>query len=123
MKAFLLVAHGSRSPRANAEIESLAADIRKLAGNDYEFVEYAFLEWASPSIPDAIDELVGRGATNILLCPYFLSGGKHVTTDIPQAISDASRRHTSISIELAPWFGTYPSMAGIILDHVRTALK
>lgn len=103
-QAVLLVAHGSRVPESNSEIEGLAA---RLAGNVEPglAVAHAFLELARPSIPEAIDALARTGARRIVLIPYFLSAGRHVAEDIPAIAADARERHPGLIIEITGHFG------------------
>ncbi|MDZ7840434.1 MAG: CbiX/SirB N-terminal domain-containing protein [Gammaproteobacteria bacterium] len=118
--AVLLVAHGSRVPASNAEIEALAARLARRLGPDV-MVTHAFLELASPAIPDAIDELAGRGARRIVLIPYFLSAGRHVGEDIPAIVADARRRHPALEMEITTHFGAVSAvpelLAGMVTGH------
>ena len=55
------------------------------------------MEIAEPSIADAYAKCVGRGATHVVVCPFFLAPGKHWTQDIPAlaAAAAAAFPHTS----------------------------
>lgn len=103
-RAVLLVAHGSRVPESNFEIEALAARLAGTLGPDAA-VAHAFLELAQPSIPDAIDDLVRGGVERMVLIPYFLSAGRHVAEDIPAIVADARARHPGLEIEITGHFG------------------
>ncbi len=63
MHILLLVAHGSRREESNIEIESLSKKISRLEPKEFDKVMPAFLEFASPSIPEAIKECTEVGAT------------------------------------------------------------
>lgn len=111
--AVLLVAHGSRVPDSNAEIECL---VGRLAGRlgDERTVSHAFLELVPPSIPQAIDALASNGAKRIVVIPYFLSAGRHVAEDIPALVEAARDRHPGLSIEITEHFGAQDQVAEIL---------
>lgn len=115
--AVLLVAHGSRVPESNAEVERLAARLaERLAPG--QIVSHAFLEIAEPSIPQGIDALVHSGAKRILVVPYFLSAGRHVGEDIPTLVEAARNRHPDLSIELTEHFGAQGQVPEILSTMV-----
>lgn len=116
--AVLLVAHGSRVPESNSEIEALATRLAGTLAPDTA-VAHAFLELAPPSIPDAIDGLVRDGARRIVLIPYFLSAGRHVAEDIPAIVADARTRHPGLDIEITGHFGTQDHIPELLAGMVR----
>ena len=71
-RALLLVAHGSRRSASNDEIKRLAERLDSSERGDFEMVDAAFLELAEPSIPDGIEDCIQRGATEVVVFPYFL---------------------------------------------------
>ena len=105
MKSLLLVAHGSRRAESKQEIESVAAALRDRSQDSYSLVQCAFLELAQPSIPQAIDDLVSTGATDIVVLPYFLSAGRHVHEDIPQIIEQKRSQYQQVKIVMTPYLG------------------
>ena len=48
------------------------------------------MEIAEPSIATAYARCVERGATRVVVCPYFLGPGKHWTGDIPALTAAAA---------------------------------
>jgi sirohydrochlorin ferrochelatase len=79
-------------------------------------VEVAFLELAKPSIPEGLARCLARGAREILVFPYFLAAGTHVTNDIPEALAAFCDRHPDVPVRLASHLGAAPSLARTILD-------
>jgi len=118
-QAVLLVAHGSRVPESNAEIEGLA---RRLADTvePGTAVAHAFLELAEPSIPAAIDALAEAGSRRIVLIPYFLSAGRHVADDIPEIVEQARARHPGLTIETTGHFGAQDRVPEVLAAMVRS---
>lgn len=113
----LIVAHGSRRQQANQEVIALCQRLAPWV--DFDAVGAAFLELAEPSIPDAIDQAVAGGALRVVLLPYFLSEGRHVSEDIPALVEQAIQRHQSIDIVLTPYFGQSP----VIVTAMQALLK
>ena len=50
--ALLLIAHGSRRPEANADLDFVAAQLR--ARGHYPIIQIAFLEIAEPDLEDPV---------------------------------------------------------------------
>ena len=111
--AVLLVAHGSRVAESNREIEALAALLAKQLA-PVRAVSHAFLELASPSIPEEIDSLAHAGVKRIVLIPYFLSAGRHVSEDIPALVEAAHRRNPGLRIEITGHFGAQDRVPEIL---------
>lgn len=119
-QAVLLVAHGSRVPESNSEIEALAARLaRKVEPG--RAVAHAFLELAQPSIPEALDTLVRSGVRRVVLIPYFLSAGRHVAEDIPAIAADARARHPGLDIEITGHFGAQDRVPELLAAMIPAA--
>jgi sirohydrochlorin ferrochelatase len=114
MKSLLIVAHGSRKQSSNDEVRSLAQGIN-IDETEYDFVECAFLELAEPSIPDGLERCIERGAHEIVVMPYFLAAGRHVSEDIPKEVSPVIEKYRDVQIRITPHLGASPRMTDIIL--------
>ena len=106
MKHLVLVAHGSRRMASNDEVRKLAERLQQEAGEQYADVTAAFLELAEPSIPDAIQCCIDRGAREVIVLPYFLSQGRHVVTDIPEQVQPKQQQYPQVRITIAPYLGS-----------------
>lgn len=116
MRALLVVAHGSRRAASNDEVRQLTDELRSAAGSAYESVECAFLELAQPSIPEGIDGCVSRGASEVVVLPYFLSAGRHVAKDIPEIVAESQARYPAVTIRIAPYLGQATSLVSSLLE-------
>jgi len=58
VNALLLVAHGSRRQQSNDEVTLLADKLRESCHDDYAIVHSGFLELASPSIAEGIENRI-----------------------------------------------------------------
>lgn len=115
MKALLIIAHGSRRQKSNDEVTQIAKELSEHTKHDFDLVESAFLELASPLIPDGIEQCIKSGAREIIVLPYFLNSGRHVTEDIPQIIAAQKARYPDTKITLRPHIGASSIMLDLIL--------
>src|SRR5918996_3759739 len=102
-RALVLIAHGSRLEAANEEIRALALRLQTRLG--YPVIG-AFLELASPSIPEAVDLALQTGNGEILVLPYFLTQGRHVQEDIPAILAEKARAYPETPLKLLPYLGS-----------------
>lgn len=114
MKTLLIVAHGSRRETSNEEVLALAERLRGLPDLEFDRVETGFLELADPSIPAAVEHCIEQGAGQLAVFPYFLAAGRHVISDIPDAIEPMRKRYPWVRIEILPHLGAAPGLAGLI---------
>jgi len=89
----IIVDHGSRRDESNRMLEEVAALFARRFAQLYDIVEPAHMELSEPSIGTAYDKCVARGATRIIVCPFFLGPGKHWTADIPRLTAEAAHKH------------------------------
>ncbi|MGW5359618.1 sirohydrochlorin chelatase [Actinopolymorpha pittospori] len=84
----LVVAHGSRDPRAAPVARRVAADVAtQLPG---VATAAAFLELSAPSPTEALDQLADSGVEDVAVVPYLLSDAYHSRVDLP-AVADLAR--------------------------------
>ena len=115
MNILLLVAHGSRREESNLEVESLSKKMLKFNSNQFDEVMPAFLEFASPSITEAIQKCSEIGARRVTVLPYFLSAGVHINRDIPGEVEKASQNHPNLEINVKNYFGSREEIAELLM--------
>ena len=115
--AMLVVGHGSRDADGVEEFWTLAGTIRAAAGE--LLTGFGFIELASPSVDDAIDDLVARGATEIVSVPLVLLAAGHLKNDGPAALARARNRHPRVRFTLARDLGIEPTVLQIATDRIR----
>ncbi|MFF8590420.1 sirohydrochlorin chelatase [Streptomyces sp. NPDC015220] len=94
--ALVLVAHGSRDPRARIAVEALMERVRELRPRLP--VHLGHIELNEPLLPGALARL---GDAEAVLVPLLLSPGHHVKHDIPGAAAAAPAR-TRVAAPLGP---------------------
>ena len=120
MDALLLVAHGSRRQQSNNEVIALAEQLRDTSNTDYTIVQAGFLELATPSIPEGIENCIDAGATRVTVLPYFLNSGRHVVEDVPGIVESARKKHPGVDILVAPHLGASSMMVDLLIDSARS---
>ena len=94
----LVVAHGSRRAASNEEVRAVVERLRAEQSDQFASVETAFLELAEPSIQDGLSRLARRGARRIVVLPYFLAAGSHVSRDIPEILDAFAADHPEVQL-------------------------
>lgn len=119
MNTLLLIAHGSRIEDSNQAVHSLAQKLRDRVGAEWDEVGCAFLELGKPSIPEAIDQAVAKGAQALTVVPYFLAPGKHVSKHIPEIIAASQAQYPQVVIQLTALVGAANGMVDLLQQVAR----
>jgi len=117
---FAVFAHGSKVESANDAVRAMADQLAR--DGSYNLVEAAFLESAEPDLNGAVDRLVARGATRVVVIPYFLTLGTHLQRDLPRLVERVAAAHPGIAIEASPPLDGHEALARILLDRARESL-
>jgi sirohydrochlorin ferrochelatase len=120
MKSLLLVAHGSRREASNEEVRQLTAKLRQCAHHKFTAIDCAFLELAQPSIPMGIDHCMEQASDEIIVLPYFLSAGRHVSIDIPEIIAQKQQQYPQTKITTVSHLGAIAGVSQLILSSLET---
>lgn len=122
MENIILIGHGSPRKEAN-NIELIG----KLLHNSIHpecsnnCVRVAYLQFAAPDISEAIKECVQNGARRIIVHPFFLTSGMHVTKDIPEMIEDAKGIYPDVEFIYTEPLGTHEKLIEIVKDRIKSA--
>ena len=113
----LVVDHGSRRAESNEQLGEMAQRVARMRPD--ALVSFAHMEIAPPSIADGFKELVARGASEIVVLLYFLSDGRHVTSDVPELVAAAATEHPGITWRIGAALGPHDGLAEIMLERAR----
>ena len=119
--AIIIVDHGSRRQASNDMLEQATRNFA--AGSEYQVVEPAHMELAQPDIATAFARCVQRGATRVIVFPYFLSPGRHWNEDIPNLTKAAAAAYPDVDWLVTAPFGLHPGMSAIINDRIQHCLN
>lgn len=115
-KALIIVAHGSRKDSSNNEVMELGEKVKSLLGDHYSYIMTAFLEFANPSLEESIFSCIERGVNEVVILPYFLASGNHVTRDIPEVVAKIQASYPDVKMILKEHIGSVSGMATLLAD-------
>ena len=115
MLGLILIDHGSRRAESNHQLEDMAERVRRL--RPAATVVAAHMEIAAPDLATAFATLVKAGATHIVILPYFLSDGRHLSQDIPQLATAAAQLHPGITYTIGGALGPHDTLAALLLER------
>jgi sirohydrochlorin ferrochelatase len=116
----IVVDHGSRREESNALLLDVVRDFQATTG--FAIVEPAHMELAQPSIEAAFARCIERGATKVVVFPYFLLPGRHWDKDIPRLAAEAATRYPHVSYLVTAPFGLHPLMSEVMRQRIEHCL-
>jgi len=81
----------------------------------------AYLQFAKPDIPQVIEEAVFSGAQKIVIHPYFLTSGMHVTKDIPAIVAEARQMYPDREFILTEPLGIHDKLVKLVVERISAA--
>jgi precorrin-8X/cobalt-precorrin-8 methylmutase len=85
---------------------------------DAEHILPAFFSIASPTIADQVAVLASRGMRRIVLQPYFLYNGQHITADIPVLLAECRQRFPDVDCQLLPTLENDPALEDLVVERL-----
>jgi len=120
-RALLLCGHGSRDAAARAEFAQFVLAIRThLPGR---LVEYGFLELASPTIWEALQNLYERGIRDVAALPIMLMEAGHVQRDLPRIFESFCSLHPDMTIHFGRELGLDAAVIAAATARIEYALS
>lgn len=97
MEMIILVGHGSPKKDAN-QMEYAGKILHGMLhpGCASRCVRVAYLQFESPGLAEVVEEAAKANPRRIIIQPFFLSRGVHVSKDIPAVIKEAEARYPQI---------------------------
>jgi precorrin-8X/cobalt-precorrin-8 methylmutase len=126
MESIILIGHGSPKEDAN-KLEQIGVllhnRLHRIKQNNCHStcIKVAYLQFARPGIMEAIDECMQNGAKRVILVPYFLSAGVHVTRDIPEIVKRARSIYQHAEFIYTEQLGIHDKLIQIIMERISTA--
>lgn len=117
IQAVLYVCHGSRVKKAAQEAINFIEKTMKLV--DTEIQEYCFLELASPSIMEGVDQCVNQGATKIAVVPVLLLTAGHAKKDIPEELEHAQHKYQDVQFSYGKAIGVQEKMNDVLVERLE----
>ena len=117
----VLVDHGSRVAESNSAFEAIVARFGERQTD--RIIEAAHMELASPTLAEAFARAVARGATHVIVQPYFLLPGRHWRDDIPRLTAEAARNHPGVTWIVTKPLGDSPELLDVIARRIDEAIE
>lgn len=117
--AVILLGHGSRAEEGNTALAEVAGLVHTLGGVE---AMPAYLQFCSPSLPEAVESEIKSGAEKVVIVPYFLYSGNHVMKDIPEELDAIRAKHPKVEITMTEHLGAHEKLARIVLERLEGIL-
>lgn len=116
-EAVILLGHGSRAPGAGDGMEKVAAGLRHRLKEG--IVEVCYMANQGPVFPDSLEDCVARGASKIVVIPYFLHSGMHILQDVPQLLRKEAQRFPGVELVLGKNLGFDECLVDLVLKRLN----
>ncbi len=104
----IILAHGSRGEKGILEVrdalQEICEGVRLFLVDGVEVIGAA-LQFNRPSLEDAVERLASDSVTKIVIVPYFLFPGRHITEHIPHLIEGFKGQYPEVQFTLANTLG------------------
>ncbi len=120
-EGLLLFAHGARDADWARPFETVAERLR--ASRPGVPLALAFLEFMSPSLDEAAEQLAGAGCLRVHVLPLFLGTGGHVRRDIPSLLERLRDRHVGVEWLLHAPLGEHEAVLQAMCDACLSTLE
>ena len=123
-RGILIAGHGSRFA-FNKGVMDMQSELLRKKGYDNIYV--GFNETSFPLIKDALHEMVADGFDDIIVLPFFVASGLHVTRDIPCKHLGLERNSKGgvvevdgkkVTIHMEEPFGEDPNLTDILAERI-----
>lgn len=130
MDAVILFSHGSLLCGSGEALKLHAERLRERGVAP--IVEIGYLNYTAPPFAETVEQCVARGASRVLVTPYFLVPGYFVKVDLPKAVDAARQAHHGVTFTIAEPIGFDERLADALIasafkatqsEHWRDELK
>jgi sirohydrochlorin cobaltochelatase len=84
-------------------------------------IEAGYLNYTEPDVEIAVERLVSRAATQVVVIPYFLVPGYFVSVSLPKRLAQIAPKYPGVKIVIADALGVDTRIAEAVIDAVKTA--
>ncbi len=124
MEHLIIIGHGSPLKEAN-NLKAVGRLLHSALHNGCkkDCVSVAYLQFGKPDLRECIRTAVDDGARKIIIHPYFLTSGMHVTKDIPMIIEEAKGLYPHVEFLYTEPLGFHERLVEIIKDRIKGYLR
>ena len=118
----VLLGHGSRRGKDTDYGLAEATRLLQAMVNGAAKVRMAGFEFTQPPLKEAITDLASQGSTRIVVVPYFLFDGRHVTLEIPEELDGIRSEFPNVDIIYAKTLGIEEDLLDLVAEKIDAAL-
>ena len=117
--SIVVAAHGSRDPAALREVETLLTLMRKQVPG--RTIAHGYLEFAVPTIDDAVRVVVEGGAERVVMLPALLLAATHAKNDMPGELALLKRQFPNVSFHFGAPTDLHPLLLQLAQQRIVQA--
>ena len=115
----VIAGHGSRDPDAVREFEAIVELVRARAPQ--HVVSHGYLEFASPTIEQAVAANLAAGAQQVAVVPGVLLAARHAKNDMPSELLALAREHPAIDFHFGAPLNLHPLLLQLAQERIVAA--
>ena len=118
----IIVGHGSTEADADGT-EYISDQLHGLLHADCskDCVRVAYLQFMKPELKETLENAAVEGINKIIIHPFLLSKGFHVTKNIPQIIENFQNAYPDIEVICTAPLGVHEKLAEVVLKRIKEA--
>lgn len=113
----IILAHGSRIEKANRLVYNIVNFVK--TKGKYKICEAAFLQNVMPDLETSFRKITSKKVSKIIVVPFFLFVGNHVSRDIPKKLQKLKEEYPNIKVIYTQSLGKDKRIANIVLDSIK----
>jgi precorrin-8X/cobalt-precorrin-8 methylmutase len=117
--SIVVAAHGSRDPVAIRQVEELMALMRNAAPG--RAIAHGFLEFALPTIDEAVRSVVESGTRRVVMLPALLLAATHAKNDMPGELALLKRRFPGVEFHFGAPTDAHPLLLRLAQQRIVEA--
>lgn len=117
----VVLGHGSRLKKANNLIPDIIGGLKQSLG--LLRIYPAYLQLAKPDLARSLERLAKAGCRRIIIVPFFLFVGNHVSRDIPEIIEKEKKKYPDVRFIYTGNLGEDSRIADIVADKIKENLN
>ncbi|MFH1650830.1 MAG: precorrin-8X methylmutase [Chloroflexota bacterium] len=124
-RGVIVLCHGSRGEKAvdglPVKMQGIVTGLEALLPGKVA-VTWAALQFNRPTLAEAVASLASGGVKSILIVPYFLFSGRHITEDIPEMVRTLAASYPDVTFTMTASIGDGDGFLPQVVDRVREAV-
>lgn len=117
----IILSHGSKLKSANLTMANIVMTVKKELG--LKNILSAYLQFHQPDFAMTVSRLAAKGCKKIIIMPFFLFKGNHVSHDVPKAIKEEKARHPQVNFIYTDNLGPDTRLSEIVIEKIHEAIR